>query len=89
MQCDSVDLLQVSDAAVWARITSHCSGYSPQFHWQNYNDDGYLTALHHLRDLQCEGKISAIGLCNFDSARTDEICQDLGPGIIVSNQVQV
>lgn len=36
-----------------------------------------------------EGVISAIGLCNFDTIRTDEICTQLGPGAIVSNQVQV
>ncbi|KAI0769645.1 Aldo/keto reductase [Trametes elegans] len=59
-----------------------------QFHWQNYNDQGYFTAIHHLRDLQREGKIALIGLCNFDSLRMKEICEELGPGGIVSNQVQ-
>ncbi|KAH9945677.1 NADP-dependent oxidoreductase domain-containing protein [Amylocystis lapponica] len=59
-----------------------------QFHWQNYSDKGYITALHHLQDLQTEGKITALGLCNFDAIRTDEICTELGPGVIVSNQVQ-
>ncbi|KAJ3488951.1 hypothetical protein NLI96_g2502 [Meripilus lineatus] len=59
-----------------------------QFHWQNYDDDGYLTALRHLNDLRHERKISMIGLCNFDSRTTDEICRELGPGVIVSNQVQ-
>ncbi|KZP32721.1 Aldo/keto reductase [Athelia psychrophila] len=59
-----------------------------QFHWNDYSDTNYLTALHHLRDLQDEGKISAVGLCNFDTKRTDEICTQLGPGFIVSNQVQ-
>ncbi|KAH9940483.1 aldo/keto reductase [Epithele typhae] len=59
-----------------------------QFHWQDYNDHGYLTALRHLRHLQSEGKISMIGLCNFDSERMDEICGTLDPGAIVSNQVQ-
>lgn len=59
-----------------------------QFHWQNYGDSGYLTAAHHLRDLQNDGKIACIGLCNFDAIRTDEICTELGPGVIVSNQVQ-
>jgi diketogulonate reductase-like aldo/keto reductase len=48
-----------------------------------------LTALSHLCDLKMEGAISAIGLCNFDTIRTDEICTQLGPGAIVSNQVQV
>ncbi|KAF8147887.1 NADP-dependent oxidoreductase domain-containing protein [Crassisporium funariophilum] len=59
-----------------------------QFHWQDYSDKGYLTALNHLCDLKEEGIISAIGLCNFDTIRTDEICTQLGPGAIVSNQVQ-
>lgn len=60
-----------------------------QFHWQDYSDKNYLTALHTLLDLKTEGLISAIGLCNFDAIRTDEICTELGPGAIVSNQVQV
>jgi aryl-alcohol dehydrogenase-like predicted oxidoreductase len=59
-----------------------------QFHWNDYSDSGYLVALRHLRDLQNEGQICALGLCNFDSIRTDEICTQLGPGVIVSNQVQ-
>ncbi|KAF8890948.1 NADP-dependent oxidoreductase domain-containing protein [Infundibulicybe gibba] len=59
-----------------------------QFHWQDYADKGYLTALEILHDLKMEGVISAIGLCNFDAIRTDEICTQLGPGAIVSNQVQ-
>ncbi|KXN89078.1 Protein tas [Leucoagaricus sp. SymC.cos] len=59
-----------------------------QFHWQDYNDKGYLDALHHLQTCQREGYIAYIGLCNFDTKRTDEICTLLGPGAIVSNQVQ-
>ncbi|KAF9476559.1 Aldo/keto reductase [Pholiota conissans] len=59
-----------------------------QFHWQDYSDNGYITALNHLLDLKINGAISAIGLCNFDAIRTDEICTELGPGAIVSNQVQ-
>jgi len=59
-----------------------------QFHWNDYSDKGYLTALQHLHDLQDEGKIAAVGLVNFDAIRTDEICTQLGPGFIVSNQVQ-
>ena len=60
-----------------------------QFHWQEYSDKGYLTALSHLNELRKEGHIRAIGLCNFDTIHTDEICTQLGPGVIVSNQVQV
>ncbi|KAG6848842.1 hypothetical protein H0H93_013562 [Arthromyces matolae] len=59
-----------------------------QFHWQDYSDKNYLKALEILRDLKAEGLVSAIGLCNFDTIRTDEICTQLGPGVIVSNQVQ-
>ncbi|KAK7443987.1 hypothetical protein VKT23_015384 [Stygiomarasmius scandens] len=59
-----------------------------QFHWQDYSDKGYLTALETLQDLQSDGLITTIGLCNFDAIRTDEICTQLGPGVIVSNQVQ-
>ncbi|KAF8956849.1 NADP-dependent oxidoreductase domain-containing protein [Flammula alnicola] len=59
-----------------------------QFHWQDYSDKGYITALNHLLDLKNDGVISAIGLCNFDTIRTDEICTELGPGAVVSNQVQ-
>ncbi|KAJ7652358.1 NADP-dependent oxidoreductase domain-containing protein [Mycena polygramma] len=59
-----------------------------QFHWQDYSDTGYLTSLEIMNDLREEGLISAIGLCNFDAIHTDEICTQLGPGVIVSNQVQ-
>ncbi|OCH86359.1 Aldo/keto reductase [Obba rivulosa] len=59
-----------------------------QFHWQDYNDKQYLTALQYLQELQQEGKITTLGLCNFDAIRTDEICTELGPGVVVSNQVQ-
>ncbi|EKM75128.1 hypothetical protein AGABI1DRAFT_109653 [Agaricus bisporus var. burnettii JB137-S8] len=59
-----------------------------QFHWQDYNDKAYLDALYHLQCLQLEGYISNIGLCNFDTKHVDEICTQLGPGAIVSNQVQ-
>lgn len=58
-----------------------------QFHWQNYSDKGYMKALRHLQDLQQEGLITTLGLCNFDTIRTDEICTQLGPGSIVTNQV--
>ena len=63
--------------------------FSSQFHWNDYSDSGYLIALHHLKELQAEGRIRLLGLCNFDAVRTDEICTRLGPGSIVTNQVQV
>lgn len=62
---------------------------SPKFHWQDLNDKNYLKALHTLNGLRAAGSISALGLCNFDSVRTDEICTVLGPGSIATNQVQV
>ncbi|KAJ6534145.1 NADP-dependent oxidoreductase domain-containing protein [Mycena capillaripes] len=59
-----------------------------QFHWQDYSEKGYISALEIMNDMRGEGLIRAIGLCNFDAIRTDEICTQLGPGVIVSNQVQ-
>jgi diketogulonate reductase-like aldo/keto reductase len=60
-----------------------------------------LQAFAYLLELQSEGLIKELGLCNFDAQRTDEICTfvkdyaksnnrgnyDMRP--IVSNQVQV
>ena len=48
-----------------------------------------MTSLRYLQDMQRDGHIRALGLVNFDAVRTDEICTQLGPGSIVSNQVQV
>ncbi|KAJ3516668.1 hypothetical protein NLJ89_g981 [Agrocybe chaxingu] len=59
-----------------------------QLHWQDYSDPNYMVALSHLLDLHLEGVIGSIGLVNFDTIRTDQICTELGPGVIVSNQVQ-
>ncbi|KAI0665515.1 Aldo/keto reductase [Trametes maxima] len=59
-----------------------------QFFWQNYQDRQYITALEHLLQLRLSGKIRNLGLCNFDTARADEVCTVLGPGSIVSNQIQ-
>jgi len=69
----------------------HTCSFLFQLHWGDYSSRAYLTALEQLRALQ-QGPnrlITALGLCNFDSARTDEICSTLGPGAVVSNQVQV
>ncbi|KAJ7113167.1 Aldo keto reductase [Mycena epipterygia] len=57
-----------------------------QFHWQDYDNHDYIQALEILSQLQTQGLIAAIGLCNFDAVRTDEICTRF-PGMIVSNQV--
>ncbi|KAJ7683442.1 NADP-dependent oxidoreductase domain-containing protein [Mycena rosella] len=80
----------VVEAAVRERLTRMQTDRIDllQFHWQDYSDKGYLYALEILNDLRAEGVISAIGLCNFDTIRTDEICTQLGPGVIVSNQIQ-
>jgi len=59
-----------------------------QFHWNDYQDAGYMVALQHLNDMRKEGLITTLGLCNFDSSHTDAICTSLGEGAIVSNQVQ-
>jgi len=86
----TVPTRQVVEAAVQERLDRTQSQTIDllQFHWQNYNDTEYITALRHMQDLQSEGKIVNIGLCNFDTIRTDEICTSLGPGSIVSNQIQ-
>ena len=57
-----------------------------QFHWWDYEDDGYLEALKNLSDLQQEGKIRHLALTNFDTERLSVIADH---GIrVVSNQVQ-
>jgi aryl-alcohol dehydrogenase-like predicted oxidoreductase len=57
-----------------------------QFHWWDYGDQSYLDALHHLADLQGEGRIRHLALTNFDTERLGAIA---GHGIrVVSNQVQ-
>ncbi|KAL7278415.1 hypothetical protein ACG7TL_007412 [Trametes sanguinea] len=59
-----------------------------QFYWQDYQDRDYLTALQHLLQLRSMGKVRSVGLCDFDTRRTDEICTVLGRGSIASNAVQ-
>jgi len=57
-----------------------------QFHWWDYTDMNYLTALHHLEDLKDQGMIKHIGLTNFDSDRIQIMLDDgIHP---VSNQIQ-
>ena len=57
-----------------------------QFHWWDYQDEGYLDALAHLSDLRDAGKIQHVGLTNFDTQRLSRISDE---GIrVVSNQVQ-
>ena len=57
-----------------------------QFHWWDYNDANYLTALEHLSELRDEGKIKHVGLTNFDTERM-QVMLDHGLKL-VSNQVQ-
>jgi aryl-alcohol dehydrogenase-like predicted oxidoreductase len=57
-----------------------------QFHWWDYEDERYLTALQHLADLQRDGRIRHLGLTNFDTAHLRVIVEHGIP--IVSNQVQ-
>ena len=101
MQSDCVDLLQVRpdlprptpsrSFRQWeaSRDIHSSDARIDKFHWNDYSERGYITALQRLQDLQREGLISALGLCNFDTIRVDEICTILGPRSIVSNQIQV
>lgn len=57
-----------------------------QFHWWEYRDTNYLDALHHMADLQKEGKIKHLALTNFDTEHL-KIITEVGLKI-VSNQVQ-
>ncbi len=57
-----------------------------QFHWWDYSDSAYMDALHHLSDLQREGKIRHLALTNFDTERLKIIVE--GGIKIVSNQAQ-
>ncbi|KAI0049080.1 Aldo/keto reductase [Auriscalpium vulgare] len=77
------------DAAVRERLTRLRATQIAllQFYWQDYADTRYMTALRHLLDLRREGVLGAVGIVNFDAIRTDEICTQLGPGAIVTNQV--
>lgn len=57
-----------------------------QFHWWDYNDAGYMDAMHHLSTLRDEGKIGHIALTNFDTERVETMVD--GGFRPVSNQVQ-
>ncbi|CDO75151.1 hypothetical protein BN946_scf184590.g8 [Trametes cinnabarina] len=87
--------MEVSLATVQAAIEERCSRMQThriellQFFWQDYEDRNYLTALQCLFQLRSMGKVRNIGLCDFDTRRTDEICTVLGAGRIVANAVQV
>ena len=57
-----------------------------QFHWWDYADERYLSAVAHLKELQSEGQIKHLALTNFDTEHL-RIIIERGIGI-VSNQVQ-
>jgi len=57
-----------------------------QFHWWDYEDENYLTALSHLAQMRDAGQIRHLALTNFDTAHLQIITEH---GIrVVSNQVQ-
>jgi aryl-alcohol dehydrogenase-like predicted oxidoreductase len=57
-----------------------------QFHWWEYGNEQYLTALDYLAELKQAGQIKHLGLTNFD---TEHLGRILDHGVpIVSNQVQ-
>ena len=57
-----------------------------QFHWWDYDDENYLSALTYLAELREAGKLRHLGLTNFD---TEHLSRITNAGIsIVSNQVQ-
>jgi diketogulonate reductase-like aldo/keto reductase len=90
MRTSHLDFLQVCLSLTLALLPTVVVYVSSlQFYWQDYSNKGYMTALRYLQDLQAEGLITTLGIVNFDAIRTDEICTQLGPGAIVSNQVQV
>ncbi|KAH6646278.1 aldo/keto reductase [Truncatella angustata] len=65
-----------------------------QFHWYDYEEKEYLEILAELVNITRthSGLVSTIGLCNFDSKHTKEVCEYLlakqGAVGIVSNQIQ-
>ena len=57
-----------------------------QFHWWNFDIEGWLEAAGHLAELKRSGKIRQLGVTNFDTSRLRTL---LDAGIpIVSHQVQ-
>lgn len=81
--------ITVAPAVVRANVTERCQRMSAdhvdllQFHWQDYNDHQYIQAL---QILQEDERVRYLGLCNFDTARLQEVIDsDID---IVTNQVQ-
>ncbi|KAF8315289.1 NADP-dependent oxidoreductase domain-containing protein [Cantharellus anzutake] len=61
-----------------------------QVHWQHYDNLDYLNVFRYLVDIKRDGKLKvrALGLVNFDSHHVNEICETIGPGELLTNQVQ-
>lgn len=57
-----------------------------QFHWWDYAYDGYVEAMHWLKELQAEGKVRNLGTTNFDRPRLSAIIDSGIP--LVSQQLQ-
>ena len=81
--------ITVTPAVIRANVTERCQRMSAdkvdllQFHWQDYNDHQYIEAL---RLLQQDERVKHLGLCNFDTARLQEVIdKDID---VVTNQVQ-
>ncbi|KAL1797960.1 hypothetical protein ACET3X_004566 [Alternaria dauci] len=81
--------ITVTPAVVRANVTERCQRMNAdkidllQFHWQYYDDHQYIEAL---RLLQQDERVRHLGLCNFDTARLQEIIDNNVD--VVTNQVQ-
>ncbi|KAG9191315.1 hypothetical protein G6011_09403 [Alternaria panax] len=81
--------ITVNSAVIRANVTERCQRMSAdkvdllQFHWQDYNDHQYIEAL---RLLQQDERVRNLGLCNFDTARLQEVIDNNID--VVTNQVQ-
>lgn len=80
----------ITRQVVQANITERCQRMSAshidllQFHWQDYNDPQYITALQYLQE---DPRVRSLGLCNFDTSHMLEIISN-GTVKIATNQVQ-
>jgi aryl-alcohol dehydrogenase-like predicted oxidoreductase len=81
--------IDVTPAVIQANVTERCQRMSAdkvdllQFHWQDYNDHQYIKAL---QLLQQDERVQSLGLCNFDTARLQEVVDNNID--VVTNQVQ-
>jgi aryl-alcohol dehydrogenase-like predicted oxidoreductase len=81
--------ITVTPAVIHANVTERCQRMSAekvdllQFHWQDYDDHQYIEALHLL---QQDERVRNLGLCNFDTARLQEVLDNNID--VVTNQVQ-